>query len=74
MQTDRRFMRFYLPKLVVVGLIWISAVTIASWQEYNELQDPTYFYRLDTTNFTVRERETDDDDINSQSFIILIKP
>lgn len=51
-QTDRRFMRFYLPKLVVVGLIWISAVTIASWQEYNELQDPTYFYRLDTTNFT----------------------
>lgn len=57
MQTDRRFMRFYLPKLVVVGLIWISAVTIASWQEYNELQDPTYFYRLDTTNFTVRERE-----------------
>ncbi|XP_022290113.2 transmembrane protein 181-like isoform X1 [Crassostrea virginica] len=51
-QTDRRFFKFYLPKLLVVGLIWISAVTIASWQEYNELQDPTYFYRLDTTNFT----------------------
>jgi len=46
-------MKFYLPKLIVVGLIWITAVTLASWQEYNELQDPTYYYRLDTTNFMV---------------------
>ncbi|GFR63851.1 transmembrane protein 181-like [Elysia marginata] len=50
-QTDRRFSRFYFPKLVIVGLIWLCAVTLASWQEYNELQDPTYYYRLDTTNF-----------------------
>lgn len=50
-QTDRRFSTFYLPKLFVVGLIWIAAVTLASWQEYNELQDPTYYYRLDKTNF-----------------------
>ncbi|KAL3881385.1 hypothetical protein ACJMK2_027833 [Sinanodonta woodiana] len=50
-QTDRRFWKFYFPKLLIVGMIWISAVTLASWQEYNELQDPTYFYRLDTTNF-----------------------
>ncbi|XP_053397085.1 transmembrane protein 181-like [Mercenaria mercenaria] len=50
-QTDRRFWKFYSPKILIVGLIWISAVTLASWQEYNELQDPTYFYRLDTSNF-----------------------
>ncbi|XP_041355205.1 transmembrane protein 181-like isoform X2 [Gigantopelta aegis] len=50
-QTDRRFLRFYLPKLLIVGLMWIAAVTLASWQEYNELQDPTYYYRLDTNNF-----------------------
>ncbi|RUS87573.1 hypothetical protein EGW08_004679 [Elysia chlorotica] len=50
-QTDRRFSRFYFPKLIIVGLIWLCAVTLASWQEYNELQDPTYYYRLDTTNF-----------------------
>ncbi|XP_069103871.1 transmembrane protein 181-like isoform X1 [Argopecten irradians] len=50
-QTDRRFAKFYLPKLIIVGLIWITAVTLASWQGYNELQDPTYYYRLDTTNF-----------------------
>ncbi|KAK0059121.1 transmembrane protein 181 [Biomphalaria pfeifferi] len=50
-QTDRHFIRFYLPKLIIVGLIWLCAVILASWQEYNELQDPTYYYRLDTTNF-----------------------
>lgn len=50
-QTDRKFWKFYSPKLLVVGLIWISAVTLVSWQEYNELQDPTYYYRLDTNNF-----------------------
>ncbi|BFZ09816.1 hypothetical protein BsWGS_12855 [Bradybaena similaris] len=50
-QTDRRFVRFYVPKFFIVGLIWLCAVILASWQEYNELQDPTYYYRLDTTNF-----------------------
>ncbi|XP_013408050.1 transmembrane protein 181 isoform X2 [Lingula anatina] len=50
-QTKRHFCSFYLPKLVVVGLIWISAVTLASWQAYNELQDPTYNYSLDTANY-----------------------
>ncbi|WAR07814.1 TM181-like protein [Mya arenaria] len=50
-QTDRRFWKFYSLKVLIVGLIWISAVTLSSWQEYNELQDPTYFYRLDTSNF-----------------------
>ncbi|XP_025097354.1 transmembrane protein 181-like isoform X1 [Pomacea canaliculata] len=50
-QTTRRFVRFYLPKLLLVGLLWITAVTLASWQEYNELHDPTYYYHLDTINF-----------------------
>ncbi|XP_052243617.1 transmembrane protein 181-like isoform X5 [Dreissena polymorpha] len=50
-QTDRRFWKFYSLKVLIVGMIWISAVTLSSWQEYNELQDPTYFYRLDTSNF-----------------------
>ncbi|XP_078618423.1 transmembrane protein 181-like isoform X1 [Branchiostoma floridae x Branchiostoma japonicum] len=51
-QYERRFMTFYVPKVLIVGLLWISAVTLASWQEYNELQDPTYQYKVDTVNFT----------------------
>jgi len=42
---------FYLPKLLIVGMLWISAITMATWQKFNELQDPTYSYKLDTRNF-----------------------
>jgi len=52
-QNERRFLTFYLPKLLLVGLIWISAVVMATWQKINELQDPTYSYKLDTANFNV---------------------
>uniref|UniRef100_A0A3B4CUJ3 Transmembrane protein 181 n=1 Tax=Pygocentrus nattereri TaxID=42514 RepID=A0A3B4CUJ3_PYGNA len=31
-QGERRFLTFYLPKLVIVGLLWISAVTLGIWQ------------------------------------------
>ncbi|KAG8227320.1 hypothetical protein J437_LFUL006761 [Ladona fulva] len=47
-QNERRLLTFYAPKLFIVGLLWLSAVTIATWQEYNELRDPTYSYKLDT--------------------------
>jgi hypothetical protein len=32
-------------------MLWISAITMATRQKYNELQDPTYSYKLDTRNF-----------------------
>uniref|UniRef100_T1J7Y3 17S U2 SnRNP complex component HTATSF1 n=1 Tax=Strigamia maritima TaxID=126957 RepID=T1J7Y3_STRMM len=50
-QNIRPFVAFYGPKLLIVGFLWLSAVTLASWQEYNELRDPTYNYKLDTGNF-----------------------
>ncbi|XP_062510830.1 transmembrane protein 181-like [Corticium candelabrum] len=50
-QSERRFFKFYLPKLMIVFLIWLSAVTLASWQKYNELEDPGYNADLDTKNF-----------------------
>lgn len=50
-QNERHILTFYLPKLLIVGMLWISAITMATWQKYNELQDPTYSYKLDTRNF-----------------------
>uniref|UniRef100_A0A8C1Q0E0 Transmembrane protein 181 n=1 Tax=Cyprinus carpio TaxID=7962 RepID=A0A8C1Q0E0_CYPCA len=50
-QGDRRFLTFYLPKLLIVGLLWLSAVTLGIWQTVNELQDPTYQYKVDIQNF-----------------------
>ncbi|XP_034017866.1 transmembrane protein 181 isoform X2 [Thalassophryne amazonica] len=50
-QGERKFLTFYLPKLVIVGLLWLSAVTLGMWQTVNELQDPTYQYKVDIENF-----------------------
>jgi len=54
LQNERHILTFYLPKVVIVGMLWMSAVVMATWQEYNELRDPTYSYKLDTDNFYVR--------------------
>ncbi|UYV60779.1 TMEM181 [Cordylochernes scorpioides] len=51
-QTRRGCATFYLPKLAVTGVLWTSAVTLASWQRVNQLRDPTYDYHLDTSSFT----------------------
>uniref|UniRef100_A0A1A7Z4H2 Transmembrane protein 181 n=1 Tax=Iconisemion striatum TaxID=60296 RepID=A0A1A7Z4H2_9TELE len=50
-QGERKFLTFYLPKMIIVGLLWLSAVTLGIWQTVNELQDPTYLYKLDIVNF-----------------------
>uniref|UniRef100_UPI00398ECF92 transmembrane protein 181 isoform X2 n=1 Tax=Pristiophorus japonicus TaxID=55135 RepID=UPI00398ECF92 len=50
-QGERKFLTFYLPKLFIVGLLWLAAVTLGIWQTINELRDPTYQYRVDTSNF-----------------------
>ncbi|XP_037606085.1 transmembrane protein 181 isoform X1 [Sebastes umbrosus] len=50
-QGERKCLTFYLPKLIIVGLLWLSAVTLGIWQTVNELQDPTYQYKVDIMNF-----------------------
>ena len=57
-QNERHCATFYFPKLLIVGLIWIAAIVVSSWQEYNELQDPTYNYRVDAGNFLVSMTNT----------------
>lgn len=53
-QNDRRFIIFYLPKLVLVGSIWTSMITMAVWQKYTEVNDPTFSYKFDNQHFYVR--------------------
>nr|XP_061806668.1 transmembrane protein 181-like isoform X3 [Nerophis lumbriciformis] len=50
-QGERRCLTFYLLKVVIVGLLLISAVTLGIWQTVNELHDPTYQYKVDIQNF-----------------------
>ncbi|XP_054426149.1 transmembrane protein 181 isoform X3 [Pteronotus mesoamericanus] len=50
-QGERKCLTFYLPKFLIVGLLWLTSVTLGIWQTVNELHDPTYQYRVDTENF-----------------------
>ncbi|KAE8749564.1 hypothetical protein FOCC_FOCC003830 [Frankliniella occidentalis] len=50
-QNERRWVAFYLPKLLLVGLLWLGAVVMASWQKCNELHDPTYNHRVDAADY-----------------------
>ncbi|XP_008552936.1 transmembrane protein 181 isoform X1 [Microplitis demolitor] len=50
-QNDRRLLTFYLPKLLVIGSLWCSSLTLATWLRWTELEDPTYDYALDTSNY-----------------------
>ncbi|XP_012249416.1 transmembrane protein 181 isoform X1 [Bombus impatiens] len=50
-QNERRLITFYLPKVLVVGLLWCSAFILATWLRCTELEDPTYNYVLDTSNY-----------------------
>ncbi|XP_010113523.1 PREDICTED: transmembrane protein 181 [Chlamydotis macqueenii] len=50
-QGERKCLTFYLPKFFIVGLLWLASVTLGIWQTVNEVQDPTYQYRVDTGNF-----------------------
>ncbi|KAF2900002.1 hypothetical protein ILUMI_06195, partial [Ignelater luminosus] len=50
-QNERKFLSFYFPKIFIVGMLWFSAVVMATWEKCNELQDPTYNHAVDTYNF-----------------------
>ncbi|XP_057594359.1 transmembrane protein 181 isoform X2 [Hippopotamus amphibius kiboko] len=50
-QGERKCLTFYLPKFLIVGLLWLASATLGIWQTVNELHDPMYQYRVDTGNF-----------------------
>lgn len=50
-QSDRKWMRFYFPKVFIVGAMWIIGITMTCWQQYRGLYDPTFNYKVDSGNF-----------------------
>jgi len=47
-QTKRRLLTFYMPKLLLIGSLWLLVVSLSCWQEFKQLSDPTYDYQFDT--------------------------
>jgi len=52
-KSDRNFISFYLSKVILCTLFWVTAILIGFWQKYNETKDPTYHYKVDLKYFTV---------------------
>ena len=52
-QPKRRCGTFYVPKLILIGLIWLAAVVLSTWQAVVERTDPAYNLKVDTVNFMV---------------------
>eukprot|EP00112_Aurelia_sp_Birch-Aquarium-sp1_P026066 Seg900.9 transcript_id=Seg900.9/GoldUCD/mRNA.D3Y31 product="putative ribonuclease P protein subunit 3" protein_id=Seg900.9/GoldUCD/D3Y31 len=50
-QSERTFVSFYLPKIMIVGLMWITGCVLLGWQQHNELYDPSYQYKVDIGHF-----------------------
>ncbi|XP_011303897.1 transmembrane protein 181 isoform X1 [Fopius arisanus] len=50
-QNERKIATFYLPKFLVIGCLWVAALILATWLRCTELEDPTYNYVLDTSNY-----------------------
>jgi len=36
------------PKLALVGALWLLVISLSLWQDFKQLNDPTYDYQLDT--------------------------
>lgn len=47
-QNVRKFMTFYLPKLLIISPIWLCALVLATWEKCSELRDPTWIHFVDT--------------------------
>uniref|UniRef100_UPI00358F2B98 transmembrane protein 181 isoform X2 n=1 Tax=Myxine glutinosa TaxID=7769 RepID=UPI00358F2B98 len=51
LQSQGRFVTFYLPKLLIVGTLWLAAIMLGAWQTKNQLHDPTFHYPMDSGSF-----------------------
>ncbi len=49
-QTERRFITFYLPKILLVGSMWIAATTVAYSEKGDELIDPSFTFQVENAH------------------------
>lgn len=52
-QNEKKFFKFYFPKIIVVLPLWLCAVNLACQEKLNELRDPTFSHFVDNGNYSV---------------------
>lgn len=53
-QNEKKFLKFYVPKVIVILPLWLCAVNLACQEKLNELRDPTFSHFVDNVNYSVR--------------------
>ncbi|CAF3648793.1 unnamed protein product [Adineta steineri] len=51
-QSTRRFLPFYLPKIILVSVLWIFSIVLSSTRTTQEFRDPMYNITIDIKQFT----------------------
>ncbi|CAF1013223.1 unnamed protein product [Adineta ricciae] len=51
-QNIRRFVPFYLPKIILIGILWMVSVVLSSARIAQEFRDPMYNLTIDIRPFT----------------------
>ncbi|CAF3774340.1 unnamed protein product [Rotaria magnacalcarata] len=51
-QNVRRFVPFYLPKIILVSFLWVFSVVLSSVRIGQEFRDPMYNMTIDVRQFT----------------------
>lgn len=51
--NDRNFLTFYVPKFLIVFLIWSLSLILLLWQQLNAFDDPTYNLTMDESSYGV---------------------
>lgn len=54
-QNERKFLKFYVPKILVILPLWLCAVNLGCQEKLNELRDPTFSHFVDNGNYNVSE-------------------
>lgn len=52
-QNDRNFLTFYVPKFVLVFIIWLLSLAMLLWQQFHSFGDPTYTLTMDESNYLI---------------------
>jgi len=50
-RVQERHLSFYLPKIIIIGVLWLTALILSTCQVRYGLQNPTYLAVIDTGSF-----------------------
>ncbi len=51
--VHRTFVNFYLPKVLLLGFLWVAGVTVYTWAQLQQINDPAFSTSSELPGFLV---------------------